>query len=128
MNLFWLSKYFSFNLLLYFSLFSNIIYFFLAIYLFKIRTCNGLFCELDPYIYSLFYFCCCIAIIFILLITLLIEYFLNKSKKININHKSLTNKFLKFSIFSICNFCIIFTFFMFLYFLKFLLFVSSNID
>ena len=127
MKLFSLSKYYSLNILCYFSLFANVVYIFYAIYLFKIRTCNGLLCMLDPFIYSLFYYFICITITILLVIALLIEVFLRKSKKDNEFSVS-KYKVLKNIMFVLGFFSFILLYLMFFYILNFLINVSANID
>lgn len=108
-------------------MFANIVYVFYAIYLFKIRTCNGLLCSIDPYIYSLFYYFICITIAILLVIALLIELFLRKSKKDNelsvSKYKVLKNFMLILGTFNFIILC-----FVFFYILNFLMDITASID
>ena len=108
-------------------MFANIVYVFYAIYLFKIRTCNGLLCSIDPYIYSLFYYFICIAIAILIVIALLIELFLRKSKKDNelsvSKYKVLKNFMLILGTFNFIILC-----FVFFYILNFLMDITASID
>ena len=128
MKFFWLSKYYSLNILLYFSIFANFVYIFFAFYLFKIRTCSGLLCFFDPLVYSLFYYFGCITIVFILSISLLMEYNFYRLKKSSNNHYILENNFFKKLIIFISSFCFLLIFFVFFIILKILLYIGANID
>ena len=128
MNIFWLSKYCSFNILLYFSLFANILYIFYAIYLFKIKIFNGLLCVIDAFIYSWFYYFICIIVVCFLAVILLIERFLYKLNKLQNNHVVLEKSNLKSFIFSICIFCFVLLFLVFFTISTLLLNISSHID
>ena len=128
MNIFWLSKYCSFNILLYFSLFANILYIFYAIYLFKIKIFNWLLCVIDAFIYSWFYYFICIIVVCFLAVILLIERFLYKLNKLQNNHVVLEKSNLKSFIFSICIFCFVLLFLVFFTISALLLNISSHID
>jgi len=128
MNIFWLSKYYSFNILLYFSLFANILYIFYAIYLFKIKICNGVLCVVDPFIYSWFYYFICIIIVCFFALILLIEHFIYKLNKLQNNHVVIEKSNLKSFIFSICIFCLVLLFLLFFAISILLLNISSSID
>lgn len=128
MKFFGLSKYYSLNILLYFSLVANILYVFYAIYLFNIKSCTGLLCVLDPFVYSLFYYLVCIFIVAIFFILLCIEYILQKSKKVKNNIKVIENILLKRVLFFIGGSSLLFLVLMFFTILIFLLNISANID
>lgn len=84
MNKFNLNKYYTLNWLTYFSWIANIIYMFLAGYLFLIypQKCIGNFCSLDPFVYTLTYYFWVFVITFIIILSVPVELVLRKLNKV----------------------------------------------